>query len=112
MSKRALRRHQQRVAKLRHVLIIWTTSHTWPWERTPFNSLPEHVRWRGADYRRQPWQQISRCTMNGEPKLWQRDFNIRPSRIRQNQMLRGVERGLDPDLKRWPDYRRPHLYYW
>jgi hypothetical protein len=51
--------------------------------------------------------------MNGEPKHWQYEFNIRPSRIRQNQLLRAVERGVDPDvIGRWPDYRKPHIYYW
>lgn len=111
MKKRALRRHQQWVAKLRHVRIIWT-SHTWPWAGTPLNSLPEAWHWT-YPYRRKPWQQVSRCTMNGEPKAWQYDFNIRPSRIRQNQLLRGIERGLDPDvIRRWPDYRKPHIYFW
>jgi hypothetical protein len=109
MKKRALRRHQQWVAKLRHVRIIWA-SHSWPWLRTPLNSVPEEG-W--SWYRRKPWQQVGRCTMNGEPKHWQYDFNIRPSRTRQNQLVRLIERGLDPDvIGRWPDYRKPHIYYW
>jgi hypothetical protein len=51
--------------------------------------------------------------MNGEPKHWQYDFNIRPSRARQNQLLRSIARGIEPDgIRRWPDYRKPHIYYW
>jgi hypothetical protein len=112
MKKRALRRHQQWVAKLRHVRIIWA-SHSWPWSRTPFNSVPERLWWFSCDYRRKPWKQVSRYTMNGEPKHWQYDFNIRPSRTRQSQLVRLIERGLDPDvIGRWPDYRKPHIYYW
>lgn len=112
MKKRALRRHQQWVAKLRHVRIIWA-SYPWPWDRTPLNSLPEEGwRWR-PHCRRQPWQQVSRCTMNGEPKHWQKDFNIRPSRTRQNQMIRKVTRCVEfAEIAQWPDYRKPHIYYW
>lgn len=110
MNKRALRRHQQWVAKLRHVRIIWA-SHSWPWTRTPLNSTHEVWLWR-TEHRRKPWQQVSRCTMNGEPKHWQYAFNIRPSRTCQNRLVREVERGVDPDLLMWPDYRKPHVYYW
>lgn len=110
MKKRALRRHQQWVAKLRHVRIIWA-SHEWHWVRTPLNSVPEPFWWR--NYRRKPWQQVSRCTMNGEPKSWQYDFNIRPSRTRQSHLLRKVKRCADfAEIAQWPDYRKPHIYYW
>jgi hypothetical protein len=119
MKKRALRRHQQWVAKLRHVHIIWNTSHTWPWVRTPLNSIEERRFWLPDQqrywfvYRRKPWQQVSRCTMNGEPKRWQHDFNIRPSRATQSRLLRATRRASDPDLiTEWPDYRRPHIYFW
>lgn len=107
MEKKALRRHQQRVARLRHACIIWRSCcyhsvHGWPG--------------RPAGWRipRKPWQAVSRITMNGEPKHWQQEFNVRPSRIRQNQALRLVLRGVDADLaiRRWPDYRKPHIYYW
>lgn len=108
MVDRALRRHQQRVARLRHVRIVWR-SWPWHWDGTPFRVVPEPD-WL---WRRKPWQQISRTTMNGEPKHWQKDFNLRPSRVRQNQRLRAIERGMNPDaIDRWPDYRKPHIYYW
>lgn len=112
MEKRSLRRHQQRVAHLRHVRIIWQTF-PWHWEGTPFHVIPEPDEWLYRWRRRKPWQDVPRLTMNGEPKSWQYDHNIRPSRIRQNQLLRAIERGLDPDLvRRWPDYRKPHIYFW
>lgn len=113
MKNRALRRHQQRVAQLRHIRIIWRSS-PWRWDQSPNRVLPDPdwaCDWR--PYQRKPWQQVSRCTMNGEPKHWQQAFNLRPSRIRQNQLLRHIERGRDPDvIPRWPDYRKPHIYYW
>lgn len=108
MSKRALRRHQQRVARLRHVRIVWRTS-PWEWNGTPFHVVPEP----GWAWPARPWRQVSRCTMNGEPKHWQYDFNIRPSRTRQSYLLRQLMRALDPEvIVNWPDYRKPHIYYW
>jgi len=107
MENRALRRHQQDVARLRHIRIVWR-SYPWNWTDRPYRVEPDDG-WRP----RKPWQQVSRCTMNGEPKHWQQEFNLRPSRVRQNQLLRHIERGIDPDvIRRWPDYRRPHIYYW
>lgn len=51
--------------------------------------------------------------MNGEPKHWQYDFNIRPSRSRQSHLLREAARASNPDaIANWPDYRKPHIYYW
>lgn len=107
--KKALRRHQQRVARLRHVRVIWR-SHPWNWKGTVYRIIDPPERW----YRpHRPWQLVPRCTMNGEPKHWQKQFNLRPSRIRQNQLLRDIQRGVDPDVvRRWPDYRKPHIYYW
>lgn len=113
MEKRALRRHQQWVAKLHHVRIVWRWS-DWSWSGSfGVAGEPDLVRpWRTTQ-RPQPWQQVSRCTMNGEPTHWQYAFNIRPSRIRQNRLLRDIVRGVDPDaIVGWPDYRRPHIYYW
>jgi hypothetical protein len=51
--------------------------------------------------------------ISNEPKWWQRLHNLRPSRRQQKQMLHAIGRGLDPDaVGRWPDYRKPHIYYW
>lgn len=110
MSKRALRRHQQRVARLRHVRIVWRSC-AWSWEGSLFDVIPEPMgRWA---WHRKPWQQVCRCTMNGEPKHWQYDFNIRPSRTRQSHLLRQALRAVDPEaIAEWPDYRKPHIYYW
>lgn len=55
----------------------------------------------------------SPCWLGGEPKWWQKLHNLRPSRHRQNRILHAIRRGLDPDaVGRWPDYRKPHIYYW
>jgi hypothetical protein len=45
------------------------------------------------------------------PKAWDVDFHTRPSRAKQNQWLRLVARGVEDDGN-WPDYRKPHIYYW
>lgn len=53
------------------------------------------------------------CWPDCEPKWWQKAYNLQPSRIRQNRLLRAVVRGIDPDaIPRWPDYRKPRSYYW
>lgn len=110
MSKRALRRHQQHVARLRHVRIVWRSS-SWYWADRPFHVI-EEPGWPWV-WHRKPWQQVSRCTMSGEPKHWQYDFNIRPSRTRQSHLLRQVLMAVDPEvIVNWPDYRKPHIYYW
>jgi len=103
---KALRRHQQRVARLRHLRYIWRECvwywHGWGTQRDVGWQLPE-----------KPWQLPHRATMRSEPKHWRKQFNLQPSRIRQNQLLRSIERGVDPDaIRRWPDYRKPHIYYW
>lgn len=112
MKKKALRRHQQRVARFRHVRIIWRY-YPWHFAECPYEVLPDpEYTW--LRRLRRPWQAVCRSTMSGEPKHWQQQTNLRPSRIRQNQALRLVTRGMDADvaIRRWPDYRKPHIYYW
>lgn len=110
---RALRRHQQAVARLRHIHIIWL-SHPWHWRGDrPYQVCEDPERPWAWYPRRKPWQQVSRCTMRGEPKAWQKWTNLQPSRARQNHLLRGIRRGIDPEtVPGWPDYRKPHQYYW
>jgi hypothetical protein len=111
--KKALRRHQQRVAAIRRARYIWREC-TWYWHGTFFAVLQDDPRFQpGWHAPEKPWQHSPRITMNGEPKWHQKLHNLRPSRVRSNRLLRDIERGVDPDLiRRWPDYRRPHIYYW
>jgi hypothetical protein len=91
---RALRRHQQRMARFRRVRIL--IGHGF-------------FRWRSG--RQQKWKELSRLVMN-EPGWWTHEMVIAPSRIESHRLERQIERGLEPDLFLWPDYRRPHIYYW
>ena len=91
--KRALRRHQQAVAKARKIRIL---RHRWGWP------------WSG---RRKPWKQLGRLVMN-EPGYWVHEFMIQPMRIHSNRQLRLIEKGYDPDLFQWRDGKKPHVYYW
>jgi hypothetical protein len=97
--KRALRRYRQRVAKARRVRILKTHG-GWGklWEDD----------WLWAP---KPWKPVQRQCMN-EPNWWTHEMMIQPSRVRSNQQLQGVRRGLDSEGMLWPDYRKPHLYYW
>lgn len=57
-----------------------------------------------------PWRAAARpgrWTMSSCPKAWRKATMVRPARSRQNGMLR---RG-DFDGA-FPDYRRPHIYFW
>jgi hypothetical protein len=98
--KRAIRRHQKRVARFRRARILISA---WGW------------RWMiRADYRGRnshQWQPIGRLLMN-EPGHWVHTMMTRPARIRAHQMLKLIENGRDPDLFQWPDNRKPHIYYW
>jgi hypothetical protein len=91
---RALRRHQQRVAKFRRVRI-----------------LIGHGFFRWQSPRQRQWQSLDRLVMN-EPGWWTHEWVIVPARIRSHQLEREIERGLDAERFLWPDYKRPHIYYW
>jgi hypothetical protein len=49
---------------------------------------------------------------NSCPKSWNKHYHIRPARVRSNQYEHLVEMGRDPDSLQWPNYRKPHIYYW
>lgn len=103
--KRAIRRHQKRVAQFRRARIL--ISH-WGWRWL----VEDHRTWDGRIYsHRYAWQQINRLVMN-EPGYWVREMMGRPARIRGRQMCKLIENGMDPDLFQFPDARKPHIYYW
>ena len=59
-----------------------------------------------------PWQDYRRLCMN-EPGWWTREFVTRPARVRSRHLCRLIELGtMNPEGIIWPDYRRPHVYYW
>lgn len=104
--KRALRRHQQQLAKRRKLVILYFEAHGHSWrafERSLFDGQ--------FQYRERPWLSYGRLQMS-EPGYWENEMMIQPSRIRQNRKLRLVENGCDPDAIDWPDYRKPVIYYW
>lgn len=86
---RSLRRHQQAVARTRKLRIL-------------------RYHWRNPT---RTWRQVGRLVMN-EPGSWVREMMTRPARVRARQLARLVVLGRDPDEWRWPDNRKPHLYYW
>lgn len=97
--KRALRRHRQRVAQARRVRILKTHG---AWRKL----------WRDEWlWAPKVWRQPCRLCMN-EPNWWTHEMIIQPARVRSSQLLQRVSRGLDAEALAWPDYRRPHLYYW
>jgi hypothetical protein len=76
-----------------------------------------------------PWQVNGRWLFS-TPGAWVREMMTRPARAEQQLALRRVQQhwrapGLpvwdswfgddvleDIATRRWPDYRRPHIYYW
>ena len=88
--KRSIRRHQQRVAKLRRMRILRV--------HCGFGAL-------------KPWGQLSRSVMN-EPGWWRHERTIVPARIDTHRLEHAIVRGRDPDVVIWPDCQRPHPYYW
>jgi hypothetical protein len=88
--KRSIRRHQQQTAKLRRLHIF-------------------SVHW--GDIPDKPWKR-SYIAFLTEPGWHTHEFVVRPARVRSNRALRLVLLGRDPDDPYWPDYRKPHIYYW
>lgn len=93
--KRALRRHHERVVKVRRVRIL--RSH-------------------GAWVPRSVWEPKIRRSMErllmSEPGWWTHATVIQPARIKTHRPEHDIVRGCDVDLLLWPDCKRPHDYYW
>lgn len=103
--KRALRRHQKQVAKARRIRILKTQG-AWKIRESFFCSGLVDWTWKPK-----PWQLVSRLVMN-EPGWWCHERMVVPARIRSRRIAHGIERGMDPDACCWPDYKKPHDYYW
>jgi hypothetical protein len=102
--KRSLRRHQQRVAKLRRIRILRARGSFNAWCGLGYLT----ARWSGPD---KPWLQISRLVMN-EPGWWRHERAIVPTRIKSHRLEHLIARGCDPDSVVWPDCRKPYPYWW
>jgi hypothetical protein len=102
--KRCLRRHQQRVAKLRRIRILRVqglfNAHCFMHYVTPQWSWPD-----------KPWAQMRDLLMN-ESGWWRHEMAIVPARIESHRLEQAIARGRDPDSVIWPDGRRPYPYYW
>ncbi|MBS0416692.1 MAG: hypothetical protein JSR66_03190 [Proteobacteria bacterium] len=102
--QRSIRRHQQRVAKLRRIRILRA--------RGAFDGYCGlgyiTPRWEGPD---KPWAQMCRLVMN-EPGWWRHLVAIVPARIDSHRLEHAIVRGRDADTVVWPDGRRPYPYYW
>jgi hypothetical protein len=96
VKKKALRRWQQHVVRVRLRRFLWDS----------FSSEYVHYKpWRARN-------QLGAYLMR-DPGHWIHQYVTRPARARSNARLRAIERGRDPDgIADWPDYRRPHIYYW
>lgn len=95
MKTKSLRRWQQHVARVRARRFLWDT----------FTSDYVHAK---------PWRALNQigAYLMRDPGYWLHEFVTRPARARSNHLLHDIERGIDPEGIVWPDYRRPHIYFW
>ena len=100
--KRALRRHQKQVAKARRIRIL---------KRHGARKVRESCFCGGRTWKPKPWRPMNRLVMN-EPGWWCHERMVVPARIRSKRTEHNIERGMDPDVCYWPDYKKPHDYYW
>jgi hypothetical protein len=45
------------------------------------------------------------------PKMWRKMMMIGPARTEQSQAIKKLINGQG-EPKKWPDYKKPHEYYW
>jgi hypothetical protein len=104
VSKRAVRRWQQRVAKFRRIRQLkdsgaWTLRHNfvgaldcwWP----------------------ELWKPVRDLVMSESGhKHWRKAMMTQPARAKEHHALRMVLLGRDADRMYWPDHKRPFVYYW
>ena len=102
--KRSIRRHQQRVARLRRIRILRARGAFTGWCGLDY----VNPQWAGPD---KPWVQIQDLVMN-EPGWWRHMMAIVPARIGTHRLEHAIVRGREPDSVNWPDCRRPYPYYW
>lgn len=88
--KRALRRHQSKVAKIRRFNILrqggsyWWLDKWWKWTRD--------------------WMT--------EPNWWTHENCIVPMRVEEARLCKKALKGFDTEGMQWPEGKKPHVYYW
>ena len=100
--QRALRRHQQRVAKARRTRILLTHG---------VLILRRHGRQDWSAWQPKIWHSIERLVMN-EPGWWTHLRVIQPARTQTHRLEHDIWRGCHADALLWPDCKKPHDYYW
>jgi len=91
---RSVRRYQQRVAKARRVRI-----------------LISHGAWASSHWEPKIWRQLRRMVLN-EPGWWVHQRIVVPARTETRRLEHQVKQGHEPDSVLWPDFKKPHVYYW
>lgn len=105
---RSVRRHHRVRMKLR--VLNWR----FIGERPDPPWLPAYlaVRWRYDRrwYAEEPLEWMS----EGGHKHWRHAMMTGPSRAKEHQALRLLLRGLPENaaIRRWPDHKKPFVYYW
>ena len=94
---RGTRRHHAARIRIRKNRRLWEEHGHWLWEPGARSKL---------------WWPMHKLTMSSYPKWWDVEYHTRPARIRSNGLLHLIERGVDSDVLHFPNYRKPHLYYW
>jgi hypothetical protein len=95
--KRAERRHKSAMARKRREFLVlyWKTSPR-PWWADKI--------WK---YRNNP-----RYSMYTTPSNWTNLNMIRPARRESKALCQLVEKGAESENMNWPNYKKPHIYFW
>jgi len=96
---RAYRRYKERVKRIRRINIL-SDAHYWRYRYEFYDGKSMRL-WRG----------YHKLCMN-TPNWWNHQYSIEPSRSKQNHQLKKVVLGYDSEGMVWPNYRKPHIYYW
>ena len=94
---RALRRHKSATARKRKDFVITRWRIYEPW-------WIDNKIWQ---YRNNP-----RRAMWSTPSWWTNLYMNRPARRESKALCLQVRNGLNSDSLNWPDYKKPHDYYW
>lgn len=97
-----MRRHRERVAKVRRRNII-LESNCWRWYAAPsFRGTFQHH-----------WTLLGKQLMTESGhKHWRKTMMVAPDRAKEHHSLRLIMKGVDQDHLRWPTHRDHWVYYW